>query len=129
MLLLLLLLLLPLLLMLLLLLLLLLLLVQLERKMLRAVGDAERRERAVSRLEGDLQRASEQRMAEVEVLARRGREEAQHQQQLLKSAAVAGEQEVKRLRHALRLSEDRASKVDEEFAAFRAKVSAIQCAM
>eukprot|EP00516_Mucochytrium_quahogii_P007820 CAMPEP_0203765078 /NCGR_PEP_ID=MMETSP0098-20131031/18216_1 /ASSEMBLY_ACC=CAM_ASM_000208 /TAXON_ID=96639 /ORGANISM=" , Strain NY0313808BC1" /LENGTH=1112 /DNA_ID=CAMNT_0050661297 /DNA_START=206 /DNA_END=3541 /DNA_ORIENTATION=+ len=95
---------------------------QLEERMHRTITDAERRERAVARLESELQRSAEQRMADLEVLNRRAREETEHQVNLHKNKSFALEGEVKRLRQALEQSEKRYRKVEDDFAEFREKV-------
>ncbi|GBG26635.1 Centrosomal protein of 120 kDa [Hondaea fermentalgiana] len=94
---------------------------QLEVRMHRAITDAERRERAVARLETELQRAADQRLADLEVMHRRAREESQHKVNLHKERVSALEDEVKRVRAALGKTEKRLNKVENEYADFREK--------
>lgn len=94
---------------------------QLEVRMHRAITDAERRERAVARLETELQRAADQRLADIEVLHRRAREESQHKITLHQERVTSLESELKRVRVTLGKTEQRLSKVESEYADFREK--------
>jgi len=94
---------------------------QLETRMHKAISDAEKRERAVARLESDLKRAAEQKLGDLEVMHRRAREECDHKVSLEKEKAAALDMELKRLRGLLAQTEKRLAKVEDEYAVFREK--------
>jgi len=93
----------------------------LEERMQRAIGDAEKRERVLIRSEVDMQRAVDQRMADIEVFQRRAREECDHQLNLFKTQVAQLDGENKHLRTTLNLKNKRLEKVEDEFAVFREK--------
>ena len=94
----------------------------LQEKLARALRDVEKRERAVEVLESDVKRAAERKMADLQTVHRRMREECDHQISLQRDKRIGLEAKVKAVQETLSKTSSRLRQVEEEYANYRESI-------